>query len=103
MRAVRQAVKRRMMASVAFRNPFARIATMPPPPPPPPPPDPAKVFFTPSELAERWSVSVGTLKNWRFQGRGPDFIRLSSKGGPVIYRLSTIEAYELQQTVDASA
>ena len=42
-------------------------------------------------LAERWLISPRTLEQWRWQGRGPQFLKI---GGRVIYPLSEIEAYE---------
>jgi hypothetical protein len=43
-------------------------------------------------LAERWLISPRTLDQWRWQGRGPRFLKI---GGRVVYRLSDIEAFEL--------
>jgi hypothetical protein len=43
-------------------------------------------------LAQRWRVSERTLEQWRWQGRGPRFLKI---GGRVVYRLSDIEAFEL--------
>ncbi|MBW7997816.1 MAG: helix-turn-helix domain-containing protein [Candidatus Glassbacteria bacterium] len=43
------------------------------------------------ELAERWLISPRTLEQWRWQGRGPRYLKI---GGRVIYRLSDIEAFE---------
>ncbi len=42
-------------------------------------------------LAERWLISPRTLEQWRWQGRGPQFLKI---GGRVVYRLSDIEAFE---------
>jgi hypothetical protein len=42
-------------------------------------------------LAERWLVSPRTLEQWRWQGRGPRYLKI---GGRVIYRLPDIEAFE---------
>jgi len=42
-------------------------------------------------LAERWAVSPRTLEQWRWQGRGPRYLKI---GGRVVYRLSDIEAFE---------
>lgn len=44
-------------------------------------------------LAERWLMSPRTLEQWRWQGRGPRYLKL---GGRVIYPLSEIEAYEAE-------
>ena len=43
------------------------------------------------ELARRWLISPRTLEQWRWQGRGPRFLKL---GGRVLYRLADVEAYE---------
>ena len=43
------------------------------------------------ELAKRWLISPRTLGQWRWQGRGPRFLKI---GGRVVYRLSDIEAFE---------
>ncbi len=48
-------------------------------------------MLTPAQLAERWSVQVGSLANMRSQGRGPGYLRL---GASVRYLLADIEAYE---------
>jgi hypothetical protein len=45
-------------------------------------------------LAKRWAISERTLEQWRWQGRGPRFLKI---GGRVVYRLSDIEAFELSR------
>jgi len=42
-------------------------------------------------LAERWLISPRTLEQWRWQGKGPRFLKL---GGRVLYRVADVEAYE---------
>jgi hypothetical protein len=42
-------------------------------------------------LAERWRISSRTLEQWRWQGRGPRYLKI---GGRVVYRLSDIEEFE---------
>ena len=42
-------------------------------------------------LAKRWLISPRTLEQWRWQGRGPRYLKI---GGRVVYRLSDIEAFE---------
>jgi hypothetical protein len=42
-------------------------------------------------LAERWLISARTLEQWRWQGRGPRYLKI---GGRVVYRLSDVEAFE---------
>ena len=43
------------------------------------------------DLARRWRMSPRTLEQWRWQGRGPRFLKI---GGRVVYRLADIEAFE---------
>lgn len=43
------------------------------------------------ELAARWHVSPRTLEQWRWQGRGPRFLKI---GGRVLYPLVEVEAFE---------
>lgn len=42
-------------------------------------------------LAKRWLISPRTLEQWRWQGRGPRYLKI---GGRVIYPVAEIEAYE---------
>jgi len=42
-------------------------------------------------LAERWAISHRTLEQWRWQGKGPRFLKI---GGRVLYRLADIEDFE---------
>ena len=49
------------------------------------------VHFDQSELAARWRISPRTLEQWRWRGKGPQFLKL---GGRVVYRLSDIEEFE---------
>ncbi len=42
-------------------------------------------------LADRWLLSPRTLEQWRWQGKGPRFLKI---GGKVVYRLQDIEAFE---------
>ena len=43
------------------------------------------------DLAQRWRMSPRTLEQWRWQGRGPRFLKI---GGRVVYRFADIEAFE---------
>ena len=52
------------------------------------------------ELARRWSLSHRTLERWRWEGRGPRYLKI---GGRIVYRLSDIEAYEADQQRNAIA
>jgi predicted site-specific integrase-resolvase len=48
-------------------------------------------FFKPSDLAERYGLSVRTLANWRHRGEGPKFVKIN---GRVRYLESDVKAYE---------
>ena len=49
-------------------------------------------YLTPDQLAERWKMNVDTLRNWRSQGTGPAFVKLTDR--MVRYRLEDVEQYE---------
>ena len=42
-------------------------------------------------LADRWLVSPRTLEQWRWQGKGPRYLKI---GGRVVYRQQDIEEFE---------
>ena len=50
--------------------------------------------FDQKRLANRWLISPRTLEQWRWQGRGPRYLKI---GGRVVYRLSDVEAFEVGQ------
>jgi len=43
--------------------------------------------LNPSQLAERWHKTTGTLRNWRCQGRGPAYLKIE---GGILYPMSEI-------------
>jgi len=47
-------------------------------------------FLNEKELAELLNIKSETLRNWRWDGRGPIFIKIGSN---VRYRMSDIEEY----------
>lgn len=48
-----------------------------------------------AQLAQRWGLNPGTLREWRHQGKGPRFFRPSGNlRGKVLYRMVDIEAWE---------
>ncbi len=53
------------------------------------------ILLTPEDLAARWNVTLTTLSQWRWNGRGPRFFKMA-KG--VRYRLSDVEHFEEQNT-----
>lgn len=36
-------------------------------------------FLSPKMVEERYHIKVGTLANWRSQGRGPEYVKLGRK------------------------
>lgn len=51
-------------------------------------------FFTPRQLAERWSLTPCTLKKWRCSGKGPHYHKL---GRRIRYLLNDVEKFERQK------
>jgi hypothetical protein len=48
-------------------------------------------YITPEQLAERWKVKVTTLKQWRWNGKGPIY---SKVGNCIFYWPHDVDAYE---------
>lgn len=48
-------------------------------------------------LARRFGMPANTWAKWRCQGKGPPFIKLGAK---VFYRLSVVERYLDEHTID---
>ena len=46
------------------------------------------------ELSRRWRLSPRTLERWRYQGTGPQYLKV---GGRIVYRLADIEAFEAER------
>lgn len=53
----------------------------------------------PEQVAEMLGVPIGTLANWRYQGRGPGFLKV---GRHVRYRRSDVAGWIEEQVVPAS-
>lgn len=55
-------------------------------------------LLTPAEVAELLKISIGTLNNWRYAGRGPAWIDISdSPGGNKRIRYAVADIKEFQQ------
>lgn len=52
---------------------------------------PAPIHLTTDELAARWRLHPGTLRNWRAKGQGPAFMRFGSR---VLYSMVEVERVE---------
>lgn len=53
--------------------------------------------LTTEQLAERWQMNPGSLKNWRYQGKGPKYVKFGRQvnGKDIIrYRLEDIMEFE---------
>jgi predicted site-specific integrase-resolvase len=45
------------------------------------------LFYTPAQVAELLHVSVGTLRWWRSEGRGPRYLKAETK---VLYKVQDV-------------
>jgi len=52
--------------------------------------------MTPVELAGRWSMSAGTLSNWRHQKIGPVYFKAGFK---VLYKMKEVTKFERRFTI----
>jgi len=48
-------------------------------------------LLLPLELASRWRVSEDTLRQWRYQRKGPPYIKIEGK---VFYEIQEVKKYE---------
>lgn len=60
--------------------------------------------MSPKDVEAEYGFSEQTLRNWRYTGNGPAFIKTRpGKGGRIRYRRSVIEAWLDEHTVRGSA
>lgn len=53
------------------------------------------MLLTPKQLCARWNVADNTLRKWRTQNTGPNYIKLGDgRNAEVRYHLSDIEEFE---------
>jgi hypothetical protein len=60
-----------------------------------------KILYTATEVSEKYNIAVGTLANWRSQGRGPEYIKYGRK---VLYPVSEMDKWlrlNLVRTLDS--
>lgn len=50
-------------------------------------------LLKPTEVAEEWKIPEKTLAQWRYLGRGPEYLKL---GGHIRYRRSALRAWETE-------
>ena len=53
--------------------------------------------FNQVDLARRWRMSARTLERWRYQRKGPAFLKI---GGRIAYRTADVEAFEVARRRD---
>lgn len=49
------------------------------------------IFFTPDALSTRWGVATQTLSQWRWNSKGPKYLKM---GRRILYPLKEVEAFE---------
>lgn len=49
-----------------------------------------ETFLTQDDVAAMWNISTNTLRKWRWEGKGPKFVKL---GARVVYRESDVLEY----------
>lgn len=54
-----------------------------------------EINLTPKEVAKRLRLNIGTLSNWRGEGKGPRFLKFGRK---ILYPISEIELFERKHT-----
>ncbi len=52
------------------------------------------ILLTPQDLAKRWNLEPNTLGQWRWNGRGPKYLKINRS---ILYRLEDIEEFEKQK------
>lgn len=60
----------------------------------------AQIYLNTHEAAERLSLALSTLANWRSAGQGPAYLRA---GGRILYPLDQLEAWEAARVVKCDA
>ena len=57
-------------------------------------------YLTTEQLATRWSVHPGTLRNWRSQDVGPSYVKIGDGvRSPVKYDLQDVVRYEKKNRI----
>ena len=59
--------------------------------------------LTTGELAKRWKMKEATLRNWRYRGTGPRYLKPSGVRGKALYKLSDVLAWEAKNTIEGDA
>lgn len=51
------------------------------------------------QLAKRWGLAPRTIDRWRWEGNGPQHLKI---GGRIMYRVIDVEAFETQCLRDST-
>ncbi len=52
------------------------------------------ILLNPEAVAQRWNMNTQTLSQWRWNGRGPLYLKI---GRRIFYRLEDISEFEEQR------
>ncbi len=58
-------------------------------------------YLSPAEASKFTGFSVGTLNNWRSQGRGPVYAKSRGETGAVRYRLADLRRFMAERSHSA--
>lgn len=56
-------------------------------------PFPPQLVITTEQLAQICDVCPGTVRNWRFAGKGPDYFHVAGSKSPVLYRIESVRKW----------
>jgi len=51
----------------------------------------AQINLDPKQVAKRWRITTATLRQWRWNGKGPEHFKIE---GRTLYSLEEIEKFE---------
>ena len=57
-------------------------------------------LLTEEDLAQRWKVSILTISQWRWNGKGPRFFKM---GRQIFYRPADVQRFEEQKSKRSTA
>ena len=62
----------------------------------------ADELLKPDHVEKEYDIPKATLRNWRWRGEGPDYIKVTpGRSGRVLYRRKAIEAWLDERTIKA--
>jgi excisionase family DNA binding protein len=60
----------------------------------------SEYLLSPDEVSEQLQVPIETLRRWRYERRGPTFVRV---GKAIRYRQSDVDVWLARMTVESSS